>query len=105
VQKYLKNTEVLAVDEDAIAAKRVMKIGSQQVFAKKEANGDVIVGLFNTGAKPEDVSVPASKAGLAENKNGYSLHDLWSGETKKASSTIRAVVPSHGVVLYRVKGV
>ncbi|HEX6806175.1 MAG TPA: glycoside hydrolase family 27 protein [Terriglobales bacterium] len=104
LEKYLKNTEVLAVDQDAIAAKRVLKIGSQQVFAKREPNGDAIVGLFNTGAKSEEVSIPASKAGLAENKNGYSLHDLWSGETKKAGSTIRAVVPSHGVVLYRVKG-
>ena len=104
LEKYLKNTEVLAVDQDAIAAKRVLKIGSQQVFAKREPNGDAIVGLFNTGAKSEEVSIPAYKAGLAENKNGYSLHDLWSGETKKAGSTIRAVVPSHGVVLYRVKG-
>jgi hypothetical protein len=102
VQKYLKNTEVLAVDQDSIAAKRVLNKGNQQVFAKREPNGDVIVGLFNTGDKPEEISVPASTAGLHENKDGYSLHDLWSGTTKK-SSTIGAAVPPHGVVLYRVK--
>ncbi|MGH9515864.1 MAG: glycoside hydrolase family 27 protein [Terriglobales bacterium] len=104
LQKYLKNTEVLAVDQDAIAAKRVLNSGNQQVFAKKEPNGDTIVGLFNTGGKSEEVSVPASAVGLPENKSGYSLHDLWTGDTKKTSSTISAVVPSHGVVLYRVKG-
>ncbi len=104
LQKYLENSEVLAVDQDAIAAKRVLNTGNQQAFAKREANGDTIVGLFNTGAKAEEVSVPALTAGLAKNESGYSLHDLWTGETKKTSSTISAVVPSHGVVLYRVRG-
>lgn len=103
LQNYLKNTEVLAVDQDSIAAKRVLHTGNQQVFAKKEPNGDTIAGLFNTGGKAEEVSVPASTLGLPENKSGYSLHDLWTG-TKKTSSTISAVVPSHGVVLYRVRG-
>ena len=108
LQKYLKNTEVLAVDQDSIAAKRVLNSGNHQVFAKKEPNGDVIVGLFNTGGKTEEVSVPASAVGLAENQSSYSLHDLWAGETtgekKKTSGNISAVVPSHGVVLYRVRG-
>lgn len=104
VQRYLGNSAVLAVDQDAIAAKRVLHTGNQQVFAKREPNGDAIVGLFNTGKKPEEVSVPASTVGLPENEGGYSLDDLWTGETKKTSSTISAVVPSHGVVLYRVRG-
>lgn len=104
LQKYLENSAVLAVDQDSIAAKRVLNTGSQQVFAKKEPNGEAIVGLFNTGAKSEEVSVPISTVGLSENKTGYSLNELWTGETKKTNSTISAVVPSHGVVLYRVRG-
>ena len=104
LQKYLENSEVLAIDQDAIAAKRVLNIGTHQVFAKREPNGDVIIGLFNTGGKAEEVSVPASTVGLPENKSGYSLHDLWTNETKKTSDSIGAVVPSHGVVLYRVTG-
>ena len=104
LQKCLENSAVLAVDQDSIAAKRVVKTGKQQVFAKREPNGDTIVGLFNTGGKAEEVSVPASTVGLPENESGYSLHDLWTGETKKTSSTISAVVPSHGVVLYCVRG-
>jgi hypothetical protein len=104
LQKYLENSAVLAVDQDSIAAKRVLNTGDQQVFAKREPNGDTIVGLFNTGGKAKEVSVPASTAGLPEKESGYSLLDLWTGETKKTSSTISAVVPSHGVVLYRVRG-
>jgi len=104
LQKYLGNSAVLAVDQDSIAAKRVVNTGEQQVFAKREPNGDMIVGLFNTGGKAEEVSVPVSTVALPENKSGYSLHNLWTGETKKTISTIRAVVPAHGVALYRVTG-
>jgi hypothetical protein len=104
LQKYLENSAVLAVDQDSIAAKRVLNTGQQQVFAKSELTGDTIVGLFNTGGRPKEVSVPASTVGLPENESGYSLYELWTGETKKTSSTISAVVPSHGVVLYRVRG-
>jgi hypothetical protein len=104
LEKYLKNSAVLAVDQDSVAAKRVLNTGKQQVFAKREPNGDTIVGLFNTGGKAKEVSLPASTVGLPENSTGYSLNDLWTGETKKTGSTISAVVPSHGVVLYRVRG-
>lgn len=104
LEKYLKNSAVLAVDQDSIAAKRVLDTANQQAFAKREPNGDVIVGLFITGGMPEKVSIPAFAAGLHENERGYSLHDLWTGETKKTGNIISALVPSHGVVLYRVRG-
>jgi hypothetical protein len=100
---YLKNAAVLAGDQDGIAAKRVVNAGNRQVFAKMEPNGDALVGLFNTGDQVEKVSIQASALGLAENKGGYSLEDLWTGETKKTSGIVSATVPSHAVVLYRVK--
>jgi Alpha galactosidase A/Alpha galactosidase C-terminal beta sandwich domain len=101
--QYLKRAAVLAVDQDSIAAKRVVNTSTQQVFAKKRANGDVIVGLFNTGSEAQTISVSASAAGLPKNASGYSLEDLWTGKMEKTGSTIGATVPSHGVVLYRVK--
>ncbi|HXX22669.1 MAG TPA: glycoside hydrolase family 27 protein, partial [Terriglobia bacterium] len=103
LEKYLKNTAVIAVDQDSIAAKRVLNASSRQVFAKMEPNGDAIVGLFNTGEKPEEVSIEASAVGLPENERGYSAQNLWTGEMEKKGGTISAIVPSHGVVLYRVK--
>lgn len=103
LEKYLKNTAVLAVDQDSIAAKRVLNTSYRQVFAKREPNGDAIVGLFNTGGKAARVSIQASAVGLPENKRGYSAQDLWTGKTEKKEGTISAMVPSHGVVLYRVR--
>jgi len=100
--QYLKNTAVLAVDQDSIAAKRLVDTRNQQVFAKMEPNGDAIVGLFNTGGEAEKVSIQASAVGLPGNKRGYSLDNLWTGEMKKTGGAIDAIVPSHGVVLYRV---
>jgi hypothetical protein len=100
--KYLKNAAVLAVDQDGIAAKRIANTGDRQVFAKKETNGDAIIGLFNTGETVENVSIQASAAGLPENSRGYSLKDLWTGRTTKTSGLVSATVPPHGVVLYRV---
>jgi len=104
LQTYLKNKAVLAVDQDGVAAKRLAKTQNRQVFAKIEPNGDAIVGLFNTGKKSLKISVQASTVGLPGNKNGYSLDNLWTGKTTKTSGTISGMVPSHGVVLYRVKG-
>lgn len=100
--EYLKNADVLAVDQDAIAAKRIVNAPDRQVFAKLETNGEAIVGLFNTGEQAQEVSIQASAVGLRESKGGYSLKDLWTGKTTKASGAIHATVPAHGVALYRV---
>ena len=98
---YLKNTDILAVDQDSIAAKRLVNGSDTQVFAKTEANGDVIVGLFNTGANPQTVSVQDKKLGLSS--GSHSLDDLWTHQTSTSSgSTISATVPAHGVALYRI---
>ena len=73
------------------------------MFVKMERNGDAIVGLFNTGQTEKKISIQAGAVGLSENNNGYSTDNLWTGETKKTSGDIDAVVPPHGVVLFRVK--
>jgi hypothetical protein len=96
----LKNRAVLAVDQDAIAAKRVVNGTATQVFTKKERSGDVIVGLFNTGAKSRVLSVAPGKLGLPAGAQ-YQLTGLWAGGTRVAG-TISATVPSHGVALIRV---
>lgn len=100
--RYLENADVLAVDQDAVAAKRIVNAAERQVFAKVEKNGDVIVGLFNTGENAEKVSVLASAAGASESSRGYSVKNLWTGEAAKSAGSISATVPPHGVVLYRV---
>jgi hypothetical protein len=97
----LKNTEVLSVDQDGIDAKRISADSNSQVFAKTEKNGDVIVGLFNTGSAPRAVSTTAAALGLPAAPD-YSLHDLWSHKQTESIGRIASDVPPHGVALYRV---
>jgi hypothetical protein len=99
----LKNRSVLAVDQDAIAARRVVNGTATQVFSKQERSGDVIVGLFNTGAKARVLSVAPGKLGLPGGRS-YRLTGLWSGGTRVTGKTgqIGATVPSHGVALLRI---
>ncbi|MCQ4080382.1 NEW3 domain-containing protein [Streptomyces sp. RB6PN25] len=97
---YLKNTDVLAVDQDGIDASRIVNGSTEQVFVKKESNGDAIVALFNTGSSTETISTTASAAGLSSAPS-YLLNDLWSHKTTETAGTISATIPSHGVALYR----
>ena len=97
----LKNTDVLAVDQDGIDAERISSDANAQVFAKTEADGDVVVGLFNTGSAPREVVTTAASLGLPSARD-YSLRDLWSHQLTESTGRIAANVPAHGVVLYRV---
>ncbi|HEX3786650.1 MAG TPA: glycoside hydrolase family 27 protein [Pseudonocardiaceae bacterium] len=97
----LHNTAVLAVDQDSIAAKRVVNTSTEQVFTKTESNGDTIVGLFNSGNTAQAVSVTAHQAGLPS-AGHYQLDDLWTHQVTRSGSTISATVPAHGVALYRI---
>jgi hypothetical protein len=97
----LHNAAVLAVDQDAIAAKRVVNTKTEQVFTKTEPNGDTIVGLFNTSDTAQVVSVAARKAGLPP-ASQYQLDDLWTHQVTRSGATIAATVPAHGVALYRI---
>jgi hypothetical protein len=98
---YLKNRDVLAVDQDAIDASRIVNTSSAQVFAKTERNGNVIVGLFNLTTEPEVISTTASALGLPAG-TAYFLNDLWTHQTTETAGVISPNVPPHAVALYRV---
>ncbi|MEY9942310.1 NPCBM/NEW2 domain-containing protein [Streptacidiphilus sp. MAP5-3] len=99
---YLKNTDVIAVDQDGIDAKRIADTSTSQVFTKKEATGDGIVALFNTSDEQQSISTSASAIGMASGP-AYTLTDLWTHRTTETADTITAVVPAHGTALYRVR--
>lgn len=99
---YLKNQDVIAVDQDAIDASRISQSSTSQVFAKTEKNGDVIIGLFNTGTEPETVSTTAATLGLPA-ATDYVLDNLWTHSLTETAGAVSAEVPSHGVALYRVR--
>jgi Alpha galactosidase A/Alpha galactosidase C-terminal beta sandwich domain/Carbohydrate binding module (family 6) len=88
----LTNDRIIAVDQDGVAAARIVNSGSQQVWRKKEANGDYVVALFNTGTSGnQTVSVNWSQVGFSGSAD---VTDLWSGSnagtvTGSYSATLR----------------
>jgi alpha-galactosidase len=96
----LKNARVIAIDQDAIAAKRIVNSGNQQVYAKTEPNGDVILGLFNyTDTASTTVSVNLAAAGIS---GSATATDAWSGAgIGTISGTYTVTLPAGGVQLLR----
>jgi alpha galactosidase A-like protein/alpha galactosidase C-like protein len=93
---YLKNSAVIAVDQDSIDAKRIVNSGNDQVFAKTEANGDIILGLFNysdSASTTDTVSLPS--AGL--NGSGTATN-LWTGASVGTVSGSYSVTLGAGAV-------
>jgi alpha-galactosidase len=97
------NRDVIAVDQDRLGIQgRVVKSdGTQLVFAKPLANGDVAVALFNSGDTPASMSATAAQAMLPK-APAYVLKDLWSKKLTETAGNIAASVPAHGTVMYRV---
>jgi alpha galactosidase A-like protein/alpha galactosidase C-like protein/alpha-galactosidase-like protein len=99
--RLLTNREVIAVDQDSIDASRIVNLPTAQVFAKTEADGEVVVGLFNLADSTQVVSTTAAAVGLPA-AQGYLLNDLWSHIPAETAGVIAADVAPHGVVLYRI---
>jgi hypothetical protein len=73
----LTNDRVIAVDQDGVAAKRIVNNGSQQAYSKKESDGSYVVALFNTATSGnQTVSVNWSQVGFS---GSATITDLWSG--------------------------
>ncbi|MGW4596160.1 PQQ-dependent sugar dehydrogenase [Streptomyces sp. NPDC004457] len=76
----LANDRLIGVDQDGVAAKRIVSNGVQQVWSKKESDGQYVVALFNTGTSDKaTVAVNWSQVGFGGSGD---VTDLWSGSHK-----------------------
>ncbi|MEU0570721.1 CBM35 domain-containing protein [Nonomuraea sp. NPDC005983] len=76
----LTNDRLIAVDQDGVAAQRIVNSGVNQVWRKREANGDYIVALYNTGTSGDStVSVTWSQVGFT---GPADVINLWSGASE-----------------------
>ncbi len=88
----LTNERLIAVNQDGVAADRIVNSGVNQVWRKRESNGDYIVALFNTGTTGNStVSVTWSQVGFT---GAAQVTNLWSGAsegtvTSSYSATLR----------------
>ncbi|MGN9911345.1 glycoside hydrolase family 27 protein [Phytohabitans sp. LJ34] len=100
----LNNADLIAVNQDSLGlqATQVSNDGTRRVLAKRLANGDVAVALFNQGGSTTTVSTTA--AAIGKSGSSFTLRDLWTGATSSSTGAISASVPAHGTAVYRVSG-
>jgi alpha-galactosidase len=99
----LTNDEVLAVDQDPLGkqAGRISKDGNLEVWAKDLMDGSKAVGLFNRGDEKAEVTAGFDQLGL---KGKCLVRDLWrQKDIGTFENHYKSVVPSHGVVLLKIK--
>ncbi|WP_371652107.1 NPCBM/NEW2 domain-containing protein [Streptomyces sp. NBC_00224] len=99
----LKNTDVIAVDQDPLGKQGtvVSSSGGLVVMSKPLADGGRSVTLTNENTSTKTVSTTVKDIGIG-GASSYALKDLWSKATSTTTSAISASVPAHGTVMFRV---
>jgi alpha-galactosidase len=99
----LENPQVIALDQDPLGAQAKLssQSGSGQVWVKPLASGALAVALLNRGTSNLQINTTAVAVGLPRVAHYY-LQNLWTNQPSMTNSAINALVPPHGVVLYRV---
>ncbi len=101
--ELLTNPEVVALDQDTLGVqgRRVAQEGQLEVWVKPLADGSKAVGLFNRGESTMPVTALYRDIGVGDTA---SVRDLWEKrDLGSFKSRFTAQVPSHGVVLVKVK--
>ncbi|MYS24597.1 glycoside hydrolase family 27 protein [Streptomyces sp. SID4948] len=99
----LKNTDVIAVDQDPLGRQGtvVSSGGGLVVMSKPLADGSRAVTLTDENASAGTVATTAAEIGL-DGASSYTVKDLWSKAVSASTGPIAAVVPAHGTVMLRV---
>jgi alpha-galactosidase len=99
-QRLLSNPEILAVDQEGMHPRQVLKDERRMVWVSDAGGGALYVGLFNLGDSVQDVVVGLDRLGL---RRAAQVRDLWErrdlGIYKKE---IRRKLPAHGSALLKI---
>jgi alpha-galactosidase len=101
-KSILMNREVIALDQDPAGkqADRVYAEGYLEVWAKPLADGGRAVGIFNRNSAPLSLDLDRKTFGT----NATKMRDLWKhADVPLSGAKYHAVIPAHGVLLFRVK--
>lgn len=109
-RSILTNKEAIAIDQDplGIAASRVYKADSLEVWIKPLANNELAVCFLNRAALPQKVIYnwpehPVKDLNLDFSNTTYKLRDVWektdAGNTKKA---FKQTITGHSIVMLRL---
>ncbi len=82
----LDNDSLIGVDQDGVAASRIVNNSSSQVWSKKESSGAYVVALFNTSTTAsQTVSVTWSQVGITT--SSANVTDLWANTNSGSIAT------------------
>jgi len=101
--EILTNKEVIGIDQDKLGrqAKQVWKSGDQEIWTRPLSGGATAVAVFNRGKDEAKVGVKWADLQLDKRKV---VRDLWlHQDITTVGPEYSVTVPSHGVVLLRVK--
>lgn len=98
--KLLTNREVIAIDQQGVAARPVTPTGTGQVWGLRNTDGSYTIALFNLGSFAQPVSARWTSFGFSGRAD---VRDVWEGRNLGTrDGGITATIPSHGTMLYRV---
>jgi alpha-galactosidase len=98
----LKNAEVIAINQDALAkqAVRIEEHTDYQIWLKELEDGSKAVGIFNISSEHKTIKLDFNKLKIASEKT---LRDVWrQKDIGKFSKEYEVLVPKHGVQLLRI---
>jgi alpha-galactosidase len=101
----LTNKEMIAVDQDplGIQGHRVRKDGEQEIWSKQLSDGSRAVALLNRSASEQKMTANWTDLGYPESLSAE-VRDIWDHkDLGKKTGSFSANVPSHGVVVIKVK--
>ena len=98
----LMNKEVIAVDQDWGGSQgyKLRDDGDAEVWTRPMSDGGVAVALLNRG--PEAAVIGVTRRELRLPRGKYTARDLWTHADQSFDESTSALVPAHGVVMYRV---
>lgn len=102
----LKNTEVIAVDQDArmLQGTRVLEREDGVSVWSKPLSGSGVraVAVFNGGEEAASIDVAWTTVGLAERP--ARVRDLWAHAERGRLDSLAVTVPAHGIAMVKVWG-
>jgi alpha-galactosidase len=105
VHDILTDAEVIAIDQDPLGqqGKRVRTRNGLEVWVKQLADGGRAVALLNRSPSEADIAASWTEIGYPDTL-AASVRDIWAKkDLGSLKGKVSASVPSHGVVLLRIK--
>ena len=98
----LTNPEVIAVNQQSSDNRPHFLADDTRIWSARHPDGDTYLALFNTAAKPREISIALSQLGL---RGTVRVRDCWArADAGTATGRIVRNVPSHGAALLRLSG-